>query len=91
MEHVDHTMLACVEGFHPPFRWFADLYQSDMLIHEQDQGHQASKIRSEQQWLEDFKFGVERFYNKFNVNVCSVNQTVTDKDDVIKFLRDVKP
>ena len=91
MEHVDHTMLACVEGFHPPFRWFADLHESDRLIHEQDQGHEKSKIRSEEQWLDDFKFGVERFYNKFEINVCSINQPVPEKDEVIGFLREVKP
>lgn len=91
MEHVDHTMLACQSKFHPPFRWFADIAGSDQLIHEQDQGHEQSKIRSRQQWLEDFAFGVKRFYDKFDVNVCDPTQKTADKQQVVEFLKEIKP
>lgn len=90
MEHVDHTMLACEHGFHPPFRWFADVFQSDLLIHEQDTAHSNSKIRSQQQWIDDFNFGINRFYDKFNVNVCDVNQSVAAKEQVIQYLKQIK-
>jgi hypothetical protein len=91
MEHVDHTMQACIKGYHPPFRWFADLLESDKLIHEQDQSHEKSKIRNEQQWVDNFKFGIERFYNKFNINVCGMNQPVESKSNVVKYLKGVRP
>lgn len=35
-EHVDHTFRIIKHGFHPPFRWFADLSNSDKFIEELD-------------------------------------------------------
>ena len=90
MDHVDHTMQIILAGYHPPFRWFADLADSDELIGEQDQNLSGSVIRKREGWMDDFKFGVERFYNKFNINVCSTGQPVADKQEVIDFLKSIK-
>lgn len=90
MEHVDHTMQIIQAGYHTPFRWFADLHCSDKLIHEQDRGHEKSKIRSNEEWKKRFVAGVKLFYEKFNINVCDPTEIYADKTQVVEFLRDVK-
>lgn len=87
MEHVDHTMEAIHKGFHPPFRWFADVKDSDLFIGEQDRNHSDSKIRSKDDWTENFKRGVALFYEKHGINVCDPNQSCASKDDVVDYLR----
>lgn len=91
MEHVDHTMEAINAGYHPPFRWFADVHNSDVLVSEQDHGHSESKIRKSGDWMENFQRAVALFYNKHDINVCDPNQITADKDDVIEFLKSKKP
>jgi hypothetical protein len=91
MEHVDHTMMAIKSDYHPPFRWFADVYQSDLLLAEQDHGHEESKIRNTEGWEKRFLRGVELFYNKHNINVCDPNEVQADKQQVLQFLKQVKP
>lgn len=91
MEHVDHTMVAIKNNYHPPFRWFADVHQSDLLLAEQDHGHEESKIRNTEGWEKRFLRGVELFYNKHNINVCDPNEVQADKQQVLQFLKQVKP
>ena len=90
MEHVDHTMQIIQSGYHPPFRWFADLADSDVMISEQDHGHSESKIRSDSQWQDRFMTGVRRFQSKFNINVCNPAEPVASKQDVISCLKSIK-
>ena len=90
MEHVDHTMQVIKAGFHPPFRWFADIPDSNTLLDEQDNNHDESKIRKDVEWLERFRFGVERFHAKFDINVCSSNQPVSTKQEALQSLKDIK-
>lgn len=91
MEHVDHTMQIIQAGYHPPFRWFADILNSDQLLHEQDRGHSESKIRDDDQWKDRFLKGVKRFHDKFNINVCNPAEISADKEQVIEFLKSLKP
>jgi len=91
MEHVDHTMETIKAGYHPPFRWFADIHNSDVLLSEQDHGHSDSKIRSESDWMKNFQTAVALFYDKHNINVCDPNQETASKDDAVNFLKCIKP
>lgn len=91
MEHVDHTMQAINAGYHPPFRWFADVHNSDILISEQDHGHSDSKIRSNDDWMKNFQVAVSLFYDKYSINVCDPNQAHASKDEVISFLKCNRP
>ena len=90
MEHVDHTMAIIKAGYHPAFRWFADLEDSNKLIDEQDTKHQESKIRSDSEWLENFKKGIKLFHDKHDVNVCSPQQAVESKQQVLEQLKTIK-
>lgn len=91
MEHVDHTMSAIQAGFHPAFRWFADISNSGSLIKEQDRAHKSSTIRDKKEWAEQLKVGVNRFKNKFNIDVCDPHEKMAIKEDVIKYLQRIKP
>lgn len=91
MEHVDHTMGTINAGYHPPFRWFADVHNSDVLISEQDHGHSESKIRKSDNWMKNFQQAVAIFYEKYSINVCDPNQETAGKEEVINFLKCIKP
>ena len=91
MEHVDHTMQIIQAGYHPPFRWFADIANSHELVHEQDRGHSESKIRDDEEWKNRFMDGIRRFHDKFDINVCNPREITATKDDVVKFLKNIKP
>lgn len=69
MEHVDHTYVASKKGFHPPFRWFADAYGSEMFLEDIVSDHKESKIRNEQDFQLIFKKGVDIFIKKHNFSV----------------------
>lgn len=90
MEHVDHTMRTIQSGFHPPFRWFADVANSDQLLIDQDQSLSSSKIRKTSDWQHNFMFGVKRFQDKYSINVCDPNEPTADKQQVIEFLKQIK-
>lgn len=90
MEHVDHTMQTILNDYHPPFRWFADLAESDKLISEQDHGHGESKIRADNNWQERFMKGVRRFHSKFGINVCDPTEPIATKQEVIEKLKEIK-
>lgn len=91
MEHVDHTMMIIQDGSHPPFRWFADILDSHKLVAEQDNNHSDSKIRDDKEWTKRFMKGVELFHEKFNINVCNPGEVSADKDQVVEYLKSVKP
>lgn len=46
-EHVEHTERVARAGYHSPFWWFADVYNSYELIEDQDPSHELSVIRSD--------------------------------------------
>ena len=91
MEHVDHTMRIIQAGYHPPFRWFADVANSDQLICDQDPSLSESKIRNNDVWKENFIHGVKLFYERYNVNVCAAEQPCDTKQQVIDYLKSIKP
>ena len=88
MEHVDHTMLAIQKNYHPPFRWFIDIENSDEYIQDQDKNHSESTIRKGD-WLKHFHAGVERFKNKFNIDVTNPYQQYDDVEKVIKYFKEL--
>lgn len=90
MEHVDHTMRIINEGYHPPFRWFADVENSDDLIRDQDPELKDSKIRNDQQWKDNFVHGVKRFHELYDINVCSPSQPCASQQQVIEFLKSLR-
>ena len=51
LEHVDHTYQIIKAGYHPPFRWFADLEDSYLLLKELDLLQQQSLLKTNKKKL----------------------------------------
>ncbi|MFC2082234.1 glycosyltransferase family 2 protein [Bacteroidota bacterium] len=51
LEHVDHTYQIIKAGYHPPFRWFADLHDSNLLIRELDLLQNESLLKKNEKML----------------------------------------
>jgi GT2 family glycosyltransferase len=50
LEHVDHTYQIVKAGYHPSFRWFADIYNSDEYFINQDEFSKHSLIQKSVIW-----------------------------------------
>jgi GT2 family glycosyltransferase len=71
LEHVDHTYQIINKGYHPPFRWFADITDSKNYLKDIVPDHQQSKIRNESNFQEIFKNALDIFIQKNNFSVIS--------------------
>jgi glycosyltransferase involved in cell wall biosynthesis len=69
LEHVDHTYQIIKAGYHPPFRWFADINGSSDCISDIKANHQDSKIRSQEDFMKTFKIALDYFIEKNNFSV----------------------
>jgi len=88
MEHVDHTLAAIEKKYHPPFRWFIDIVNSNEFLDDQDDNHSQSKIRTGD-WMKTFHFGVNRINEKWGFNVTDPNQQYPQLDEVIKYFKNL--
>ena len=92
LEHVDHTYQIIEAGYHPYFRWFADVEGSNQYIRDVVPDHQQSKIRSEKDFIKNFFENHDRFVdkNKFAVvqgrGPAEINYT---EQEVVKNLKQI--
>ena len=90
MEHVDHTASVIKAGMHPPFRWFADITDSNKYIEEIDRAHSGSEIRKDQKWIENFHKAADHFVKKFNFDVRNPHASTASKEDTINTIKQIK-
>jgi glycosyltransferase involved in cell wall biosynthesis len=90
MEHVDHTASIIKAGMHPPFRWFADIADSDKYIEEIDNAHSGSEIRRDQKWIENFHKAADHFAQKFGFDVRNPYAAVASKEETINIIKQIK-
>ncbi len=90
MEHVDHTAEIIKAGMHPPFRWFADIADSDKYIEEIDRAHSGSEIRRDQKWIENFHKAANHFVQKHGFDVRNPQATVASKEETINTIKQIK-
>lgn len=90
MEHVDHTASIIEAGMHPPFRWFADIADSNKYIEEIDRAHSGSEIRRDQKWVENFHKAADHFTQKFGFDVRNPQATITSKEETVNKLKQIK-
>jgi GT2 family glycosyltransferase len=88
-EHVDHTYCIIKAGYHPPFWWFADIYNSEKYLTEAPGAIDNSSIANKQeQWLKNVTNGREIYLKKHG---HYPNQPpYVSKEDVIKELKKIK-
>lgn len=90
MEHVCHTQQIIKAGMHPPFRWFADIADSNKYIEEIDRAHSGSEIRRDQKWIENFHKAADYFLNKNGFDVRNPHATVASKEETLNTIKQIK-
>lgn len=90
MEHVDHTNQIIKANMHPPFRWFADISDSNKYIEEIDTGHAKSEIRRDQNWITNFQNACNYFAQKNGFDVRDPYAITATRDETIKSLKQIK-
>jgi GT2 family glycosyltransferase len=88
-EHVDHTYRIIKAGYHPPFWWFADIYDSHKYLAEAPNAINNSSIaNNNKQWEENVYSGREIYKRKHG---HYPNQPpYKSKEEVIKIIKQLK-
>lgn len=88
-EHVDHTYMIIKAGYHPPFWWFADIYDSHKYITEAPEAINNSSIaNNSEQWHKNVYEGRE-IYKRKHGHYPNQPPFVT-KDQVIEKISQIK-
>jgi GT2 family glycosyltransferase len=90
MEHVDHTFFIAQAGMTSPFRWFADIANSNKYIEEIDKNHSGSEIRRDEKWISNFQKAVARFTEKSKINVTGPTDVFWTKEQTIDIIKQIK-
>jgi len=90
MEHVDHTFFIAEAGMTTPFRWFADIAESNQYIEEIDKNHFGSEIRKDEKWISNFRKAVARFAEKSKINVTGPTDIFWTKEQTIAIVKQIK-
>jgi glycosyltransferase involved in cell wall biosynthesis len=90
LEHVCHTQQIIKAVMHPPFRWFADIADSNKYIEEIDRTHSGSEIRRDQKWIENFHKAADYFVKKNEFDVRNPHATVASKEDTVNTIKQIK-
>ncbi len=92
LEHVDHTYQIIKAGYHPPFRWFADVEGSENYLKDIVPDHQESKIRSDEDFMKNFMENHERFMQKNGFSVLmgiGTPENEHTEEEVIENLKEI--
>ena len=92
LEHVDHSLQISLKGYYPPFRWFADVKGSSNYLKDIVANHEQSKIRSEQDFMENFKRNLDIFIKKNNFSIVTnygPPETFTSEKDMLESLKQI--
>lgn len=90
MEHVDHTFFIAEAGMTTPFRWFADIADSNKYIEEMDKNHAGSQIRKDEKWIANFKKAVARFAEKSKIDVTNPYQPSCSEEEAVEKVKLIK-
>lgn len=90
MEHVDHTYQIIQKGYHPPFRWFADVEDSYEYLEDIVEDHKESEIRRDPNWNTHFKKACDLFQKKNGFSVIDGTERVATFDSVKRSLKQIK-
>lgn len=89
-EHVDHTYMIIKAGYHPPFWWFADLYDSHKYITEAPEAINNSSIaNNNEQWHKNV-YGGREIYKQKHGHYPN-EPPFSTKDQVIQTIKNLKP
>ncbi|MBK7105839.1 MAG: hypothetical protein IPH62_11205 [Ignavibacteriae bacterium] len=89
LEHVDHTYRIIKSGFHPPFRWFADIEESFYLLRELDEDLKES-INAQNMFSLKIRARIFDTYFKFKNGFKPSDVPIDIESDVEEILREIK-
>lgn len=90
LEHVQHTLDICKNNMHPPFRWFADIADSQLYVEELDRNHSNSEIRRDKKWIDNFHKAADYFVQKNGFDVRDPYAKQLSKEETIQNLKLIK-
>ena len=88
-EHVDHTYRIIKAGYHPPFWWFADIYESEKYITEAPNAIDNSSIANNKEQWEKNVYGGREIYLKKHGHYPN-NPPYISNEEVIEKLKKIK-
>lgn len=88
-EHVDHTYRIIKAGYHPPFWWFADLYDSHKYLTEAPGAIDNSSIANKTEQWEKNVYGGREIYKQKHGHYPNQPPFVT-RDQVIETIKKLK-
>jgi GT2 family glycosyltransferase len=88
-EHVDHTYRIIKAGYHPPFWWFADLYDSHKYLTEAPGAIDNSSIANKTEQWEKNVYGGREIYLKKHGHYPNQPPYVS-REDVLKIIKKLK-
>lgn len=92
LEHVDHTYQIIKEGFHPSFRWFADVEGSQLYLKDIVPDHQQSKIRNEANFMKTFQSALDIFIKKNGFSVVQgygPSEKIVSEQELLENLKEI--
>ncbi len=84
-DHVDHTYQIIKAGYHPPFWWFADLFESHKFIDDLDKTHGASVIRNRSAW--NWRYRLNYYIFRLKNGVYPMRIPDTSEEEVVRILK----
>ena len=88
-EHVEHTYRIIKAGLHPPFWYFADIYNSHLYITEAPQAiYNSSIANNTEQWRQNIMDGREIYLRKHGYYPNQIPDT--SEEEVIEWLKKIK-
>jgi GT2 family glycosyltransferase len=88
-EHVDHTYCIIKAGYHPPFWWFADIYESHKYLTEAPGAIDNSSIANKTEQWEKNVYGGREIYKQKHGHYPNEPPYVT-KEQVVSVIKKLK-
>jgi len=88
-EHVDHTYCIIKAGYHPPFWWFADIYESHKYLTEAPGAIDNSSIANKTEQWEKNVYGGREIYKQKHGHYPNEPPYVTE-EQVIQTIKQLK-
>lgn len=88
-EHVDHTQRIAHAGFHTPFWWFADIWDStDYLSEQPDAINESTIANNSETWAKNVMDGREKY--KLKHGFYPNHAPNATEEEVLQFLRTIR-
>ena len=89
-EHVDHTYRIIKAGYHPPFWWFADIFESEKYLTEAPGAIDNSSIANKTEQWEKNVYGGREIYKQKHGHYPN-QPPYSSREEVVGFIKKSRP